>query len=342
MSNILLTGSRGFISGYVIDELLRKDHFVVGIDNDWKYGKQIKSFDSNKKYKHICGDVKDVNLLTNALSLYKIDYLIASAALIGGITFFHKLAYDLLAENERICAATFDAAIEAFNKGTLKKIIAISSSMVFENTKVYPSKETDVLDCPAPNSTYGFQKLAVEYFCKGAYEQYKLPYTIVRPFNAVGVGEKRALLDDEVLSGNIKLAFSHVVPDLIQKIYKGQDPLHILGAGNQIRHYTYGDDVAKGIVECIFNPAALNESFNISTNISTTVLELAEKIWKKLNPNKQFKYITDDPFQYDVQKRIPSVHKAKELLNFETKTTLDEMLDNVIPWVCRMVDRGEI
>ena len=90
--------------------------------------------------------------------------------------------------------------------------------MVYENTEVYPTPESELLNCPPPDSTYGFQKLAIEYFCKGAWEQYKLPYTIVRPFNAVGIGEKRAKLDEEVLSGNIKLAFSHVVPDIIQKI----------------------------------------------------------------------------------------------------------------------------
>ncbi len=70
----------------------------------------------------------------------------------------------------------------------------------------------------------------------------------MRPFNCVGVGEGRALGDAEVLSGNVKLAMSHVVPDLVQKIVKGQDPLHILGAGDQVRHYTYGGDLARGIV----------------------------------------------------------------------------------------------
>ena len=48
---------------------------------------------------------------------------------------------------------------------------------------------------------------------------------------------------------------SHVVPDLVQKVVKGQDPLHILGEGNQIRHYTYGGDLARGIVECMSQPA---------------------------------------------------------------------------------------
>ena len=111
-------------------------------------------------------------------------------------------------------------------------------------------------ECPPPSSTYGFQKLACEYFAQGAWEQYQLPYTICRPFNCVGIGERRALGDKDVPSGNIKLAMSHVVPDLVQKILKGQDPLHILGAGDQVRCYTYGGDLAQGIVTAMFHPAA--------------------------------------------------------------------------------------
>ncbi|WP_257956924.1 NAD-dependent epimerase/dehydratase family protein [Nocardioides sp. B-3] len=154
--------------------------------------------------------------------------------------------------------------------------------MVFESSEHWPSKEGDERKIPPPLSSYGFQKLAVEYFAKAAFDQYKLPYTIVRPFNCVGIGEGRALGDVEVASGNVQLAMSHVVPDIVQKIVKGRDPLHILGEGNQVRHYTYGGDLAKGIVECMSRDAAYNEDFNISTPQSTTVRELAEVIWRKI------------------------------------------------------------
>src|SRR5207302_7612467 len=118
---------------------------------------------------------------------------------------------------------------------------------VYESATVFPTPEGAELSSPPPRSTYGFQKLACEYFARGAWEQYQLPYTIIRPFNCVGIGERRALRDHEVMSGNVRLALSHVVPDLVQKILRGQDPLHILGDGQQARHYTYGGDLAKGI-----------------------------------------------------------------------------------------------
>jgi nucleoside-diphosphate-sugar epimerase len=214
--------------------------------------------------------------------------------------------------------------------------------MVYECTDTYPSREEDARKSPPPMSTYGFQKLACEYFAQGAFEQYGLPYTIIRPFNCVGTGEKRALCDSEISSGNVKLAMSHVVPDLVQKILKGQDPLHILGDGNQIRHYTYGGDLARGIRLCIEKPEAVNEDFNISTPVSTNVLELAELIWKKINGDKPFSYVSDEPFKYDVQKRVPAVEKAERLLGFKAETGLSEILDEVIPWITEQIRLGGI
>ncbi len=214
--------------------------------------------------------------------------------------------------------------------------------MVFESTEHFPSSEGDQFTSPPPLSTYGFQKLATEYFARGAWQQHKLPYTIVRPFNCVGIGEGRAVTDKEVYSGNIKLAMSHVVPDLVQKILKGQDPLSILGSGKQVRHYTYGGDIAKGIRACIEHEKALNDDFNISTAESTTVLELAEVIWHKINPDKPFQVVSEKPFDHDVQKRIPDVSKAKSILGYEATTPLDTMLDEVIPWIRQQVDYGNI
>lgn len=337
---ILVTGSAGFICGYVVEELLNNGHEVVGIDNFSKYGKIKKSYDNHPNYHFVEGDAKDVDLMKSLAE--DCDQILACAAMIGGIAYFHEMAYDLLAENERIMASTFDAAIRAFKHGKLKKINVLSSSMVYECADTYPSKEGDEKLIPPPLSTYGFQKLACEYFCKGAFEQYGLPYTVIRPFNCVGTGEKRALCDKEILSGNVKLAMSHVVPDLVQKVIKGQDPLHILGKGNQIRHYTYAGDLARGIRLCIESPNALNEDFNLSTPVSTTVLELAQTIWKRLNPDKEFKFVSDEPFKYDVQKRVPSVDKAERLLGFRAETSLDEILDEVVPWIAEQIKIGGI
>jgi nucleoside-diphosphate-sugar epimerase len=341
VTRVLVTGSAGFIGGYVVEELLARGYDVVGVDNESKYGHVVRSFDSNPRYRLIRGDARDAGLMTDALA--GCEHLIAGAAMIGGISYFHTYAYDLLATNERILASTCDAAIGAHRDGTLSKVTYLSSSMVFESATSWPSAEGQEQDIPPPRSSYGFQKLAVEYFARAAHQQHALPYTIVRPFNCVGVGEGRALGDVEILSGNVKLAMSHVVPDLVQKVIKGQDPLHVLGNGTQVRHYTYAGDLAKGIVTAMESSAALNDDFNLSTSESTTVLSLAEKIWHRIKGgDAPFRYVSDPPFEHDVQRRIPSVEKARRVLGFEATTTLDQMLDNVIPWIEQAVASGAI
>ncbi len=338
---VLVTGASGFVSGYLIPELLELGHEVVGLDNHSKYGKLEKSYDRHPRYRLVEGDAKRIDLIEELLA--GCDHFVASAAMIGGITYFHELAYDLLAENERIIAASFDAAIRAHRAGKLQKITIISSSMVFENATEFPTPEGAERRSPPPSSTYGFQKLACEYYAQGAWEQYKLPYTICRPFNCVGIGERRALHDTDVTSGNIKLAMSHVVPDIVQKVLKGQDPLHILGSGDQVRCYTYGGDLAKGIAAALLAPSARNEDFNLSIPTATTVVELAELVWKKIHgATKPFRYVSDKPYPYDVKRRIPNTEKAKRLLGFEATTTLSQTLDEVIPWIREEIRLGRI
>jgi UDP-glucose 4-epimerase len=338
---VLVTGSAGFIAGYLVEELLEHGYHVVGVDNFSKYGRVARSYDRHPSFTFREGDCKDPALMRDAVA--DCDHFVAGAARIGGISYFHEYAYDLLADNERILAASFDAALWAHRERRLKKITVLSSSMVFENATVFPTPEGHQRQCPPPTSTYGFQKLACEYFARGAHEQYGLPYTIVRPFNCVGVGERRALGGTEIWSGNVRLAMSHVVPDLVQKVLKGQDPLHILGDGNQVRHYTYGGDLAKGIRACVEHPGALNEDFNLSTAESTTVLDLARAIWDKAHGgDKPFRTVSDAPYDHDVQRRVPDVRKAREILGFEAKTPLSAMLDEVIPWIRDEIAAGTI
>lgn len=350
MKKVIVTGSQGFIGSFLCQQLLDRGYMVIGYDNYSKYGRVKRPHDSHKYFHFV-----EMNLASEMPGFHnwKPDYIIAGAAMIGGISYFHKYAYDLLATNERIIANTFDAAIKC--KSTLNRIVVISSSMVFEGADkeysklnslvddgiweanpdmVWPSTEAHIQELPPPLSTYGFQKLATEYFAKGAWEQYQLPYTIVRPFNCVGVGEGEALGEQEVMSGNVRLMMSHVLPDLINKCLKGQDPLHILGDGSQVRCYTNGKDIARGIIMAMEHDI-INEDYNISTATPTTVLELAELVWNKINPTKPFRYVSDIPFEYDVQRRIPDVNKAREAFGFEATISLEQSVEEVIQWMTK-------
>jgi UDP-glucose 4-epimerase len=91
------------------------------------------------------------------------------------------------------------------------------------------------------------------------------------------------------------------------------------------------------------DPAALNEDFNLSTATSTTVLELAEMVWRKIRGDDvPFRYVSEPSFEHDVQRRVPSTEKSRKVLGFEATTPLPAMLDEVIPWIERAIADGAI
>ena len=336
---VLVTGAAGFIGGYVVAELLRRGYRVVGLDDLSKYGELPTAGAGRPGYRFVRGDARDTGLVTELLA--GCEHLVAAAAMVGGIGYFHAYPYDLLAANERITAAACDAAVTAHRDGALRKVTFLSSSMVYENADRFPSCEGQQLQVPPPVTAYGFQKLAVEYFARAAWQQYGLPFTIVRPFNCVGAGETRSARDGRAGPGEVRLARSHVVPDLVHRVLTGQDPLHLLGSGEQVRHFTYGGDLARGIVTAMEHPAAAGEDFNLSTDRGTTVTELATLIWHKINgPDSPPRLVHDEPYPGDVRRRVPDTAKAERLLGFTATTTLDQMLDEVIAWVREAIRAG--
>lgn len=314
----VVTGSQGFISRYLVKELLEHGYFVFGIDNYSKYGRIEREHD-NHPYFHLIEMDLSENLLPEVKNC---DFIIANAALIGGIRLFHDKAFDIVDQNERILSNTFRTALKLHKEHQLKRIITLSSSMVFESTDLFPTPESHINDCKSPLSSYGRQKLMVEWWTDAAWKQHKLPYTIIRPFNCIGIGEC-----------DYKTGYSHVLPDLVWKCINGADPLPIMGSGQQRRCYTAGQDIARGIRIAMESDKALNEDFNISTPVETTVLELAEIVWNLLNPNKPFRYTNTEAMEFDVQRRIPDTSKARDLLGFEAQIPLEDSVKEVIAWM---------
>jgi len=321
MKKVLLTGSQGFIGSYICKNLL-VDHKVLGIDNYSKYGKIAREHDDHPNFQLVDLNLTNPQYIRNVFETFDPDYIIAGAAMIGGIAYFHKYAYDLISVNERIMANTLDNAILLHKaKKNIKRVVNISSSMVYESATQFPCKENDVM--PPPLSTYGMQKLMTEYYCKGAYEQYGLDYTIIRPFNCVGIGEE-----------DVGTSLTHVIPDLVKKALNAKNnELEILGDGNQVRHYTHGSDIAEGIRRAMYTPEASRQAFNISTDYQINVLDLATEIWKKIHGSAPLKIINTQPFVYDVKYRCPDVSKAEKILGFKARVTLSDALDEVIAWI---------
>ncbi|MDO8487432.1 MAG: NAD(P)-dependent oxidoreductase [Candidatus Curtissbacteria bacterium] len=311
-TKFLVTGGAGFIGSEIVRQLLDVGYMVRVADNLSK-----KNASVDKRAEFINVDLTD-SRKTKAV-FKNIDICINAAAKIGGIGYFHKFPATILSENNKIYSSTFESAVAA----GIKRLVYISSSMVFESATKFPSEEEDVTKIPPPVSSYGFSKLSGEWYCRSFWDQYRLPFSICRPFNAYGINE---FPEREV-------GYAHVIPDLVRKIVEGQYPLEMLGDGKQTRCFTHVSDVADGIITVALHPNGQNQDFNIGSDKEIKMIDLAEKIWDVMEIKKPFKVKFVKGFKYDIRKRVPNVQKAKKLINWEPKVKFDDGLKEVITWL---------
>jgi UDP-glucose 4-epimerase len=313
MSRVLVTGGAGTIGSAVVRRLVADPRFEVRVSDQGEAPVWMRD---------AC-EVRTGNLLLPSeagAALAGCSHVIHLAAIVGGIANFHKIPHTLLEVNTGLYNAVFRAALEA----RVERLVYVSSSMVFERATEFPTTEEHLYECPTPLSAYGFSKLAGEVYCRALHDEHGLPFTICRPFNAFGPGD---LPDDEP-------GIAHMVPDVIRKVLRGERPLPIFGSGEQTRTFTHVDDIADGIVTAMASPAGENEDFNVSASEERTVSEIARLIWEACGEDPaEFELQHLPSFEVDVQRRWPSVEKARRLLGWEARVDLREGLVETVEWL---------
>jgi UDP-glucose 4-epimerase len=321
VSRVLVTGGAGTIGAAVVRRLLADPAYEVRVSDQriapqWmREGCEVHT--------------GDLRVLEEARTATRgCAQVIHLAAIVGGIANFHKLPYTLTEVNNGLYNAVFRAALDV----GVERFVYVSSSMVFERAEEYPTTEAYLPRCPVPESAYGFSKLTGEVYCRAAHDEYGLPFTICRPFNAYGPGE---VPDSEP-------GIAHAVPDLIEKVLSGQRPLQIFGSGEQTRTLTHVADIADGVVTAMSSPAGLNEDFNISAAREMTVAEIARVIWEACGEDPaDFELEHLPSFAVDVQRRWPSVEKARELLGWQARISVEEGIAATVAWLRRLrAERG--
>ena len=320
MTRVLVTGGAGTIGAAVVRRLLRDPDYEVRVSDQrpapqWmREGCEVHT-----------GDLRDLAQAREATAGCR--QVIHLAAIVGGIANFHKLPHTLTSVN----SALYDSVIRAALDHAVERFVYVSSSMVFERATQFPTTEEHVWEVAMPRSAYGFSKLAGEVWCRAAHDEHGLPFTICRPFNAYGPGE---MPDDEP-------GIAHAVPDLIRKCLDGQQPLQIFGSGEQTRTLTHVDDVADGVVTAMAAAAGLHEDFNISASEELTVAEIARIVWEVCGRDPAAFELAHLPsFAVDVQRRWPSVDKARRMLGWEAQVGVREGIAQTTDWLReRLADR---
>jgi len=314
---ILVCGSEGSLMQATIPHLREAGHEVRGVDSFFRYGRQEKQRD----YEFMEGDLCDPALVKKACQ--GVDFIFQAAARIFGVVGFHKLGADILSRDIVLHQNVLWEAL----RQDVRKVVYISSSMVYERATRVPSEETDVDDMPVPLTDYGLSKLVGERLSRAFQKQYGLAYTVWRPFNIITPYEK----------GESEEGMSHVFADFIRKIViEKQNPVSILGDGEQVRCFTWIGDVAGAIAGYSLDSQTDNEAFNLGNPVPTAMKDLALKIHQMARERgiiaggEELAFRHLPIYQDDVRVRIPSIRKAQEKLGWEPKVNLDEALEKCL------------
>ncbi len=313
MNRVLVTGGAGTIGQALVRRLVPDPEWEVRVADQRTPPQWMRETCEIE-----VGDLREQAVAERAVA--GTSHVVHLAAIVGGIGNFHKLPHTLLEVNTALYNSVFRAAL---GQG-VDRLVYVSSSMVFERATQFPTPEEHVHDVPAPRSAYGFSKLAGEVYCRALADEHGLRYSIVRPFNAYGPGE----------APEHEPGIAHAVPDLIRKVLSGQRPLQIFGSGEQTRTLTYVDDIAEGIVAAMAHPAAEGEDFNISASDELTVAQIARLIWEACGEDPaelEFEHVPS--FEVDVQRRWPSVEKARRMLGWEAAVPVEEGLVRTVEWI---------
>lgn len=308
----LVTGGAGFIGSEITRQLLDSGFDVRVADN---LSKKDASVDPRAQFFKV-----DLTVKEEAQRAFDgIDIAVNAAAKIGGIGYFHKYPATILSENNKIYSSTFEAAVKA----KIKRLVYISSSMVFESTNRFPSSEEDLDKIPPPVSSYGFSKLSGEWYCRAFWDEYKLPFSICRPFNAYGINE----------FPEKEIGYAHVIPDLVRKILTGQYPIELLGNGKQTRCFTHVKDIARGVIAIALSQKGKNQDFNIGSDEEIKMIDLAKKIWQVMDVKKPFKIKFIPGFKFDIKRRVPNVQKIHSMIGWKPEVKFEQGLKEVVLWL---------
>lgn len=314
---LLVTGSEGSLAQMVIPPLLKAGHDVTGIDNFARYG----HIERTRDYTFIAGDLGDTAIVKALFAEAEFDAVFHFAALIYGVIGFHMRPADIIADNNLMTINLLK-----YGHDKIRRFIYLSSSMVYERSMKWPHAEEDTDHVIVMSTSYGLSKYIGERVVRSYHDQYGTDYVIWRPFNIITPFE---VPEEE--------GFSHVFADMVEKILvEKQQPIKVLGDGEQIRCFTNIYDVADALARFSLMNESKNQVFNIGNLEPVTIRELAAKIVrigkeKNLLPQQySLAFKTQPIYEDDVRKRIPDTDKMKRTFGWEAKIKIDESLSEYI------------
>lgn len=312
MQSVLVTGGAGFIGSHLCDLLIGNGYKVICLDNLLTGSKKnIEHLIGNSNFEFIDADVCSLSDQVTKQPINFIFHLASPAS---------PIDYQNYPEETLLTNSTGTLAVLKLAKEANAKILIASTSEVYGDPLEHPQKETYLGNVNAfgPRSCYDEGKRFGEAATYVYLNKYGVDARIIRIFNTYG---PRMAKDD-----------GRVVSNFINEALK-ESPLKVDGDGSQTRSFCYVSDLVEGIYKAMFSDNTKGEIFNLGNPDEYTVKDLADKIIKLTGSKSKVKYSgifrEDDPMR-----RQPDITKAKKVLNWEPKVSLDEGLQKTIEYYC--------
>ncbi len=299
--SIFITGGAGFIGSTLVGRLI-EDNQVVIYDNFARNSIQSRSYRNHPNLKVVTGDILDFEKLCGAM---KGADIVVHCAAIAGIDTVIKSPVTTMRVNMVGSANVLEAASRLTR---CDRVVCFSTSEVFGQHAFMSSESDNTVTGKVGEArwTYAVSKLAEEHLAISYHQEKWLPVVVIRPFNVYGPGQ--------VGEGALKTFIQRAIEN---------ETIEIHGDGTQIRAWCYVDDMIEGLLLAMAHPKAVGESFNIGNQKAVvTIYGLANTVVRVLGSESAIVFSHKN--YADVELRIPSVRKARELIGFEAKIDLEE------------------
>ena len=302
---VLVTGGAGFIGSEVVSQLIKKNAMVTVLDN-FSSGKKQYLPKNNKKLKIIKGDITDEKIVKRAVKDQESVIHLAALPFIPD-SFYYPA--DFFNVNT---TGSVNLLWKSIQSNSVDRFIHISTSEVYGSAQFVPMDENHPT---APHSTYAVSKLAGDRVAFTLHKENGFPVVIIRPFNSYGP----------------KYTQPYIIPEIMNQLLQGTKEL-MLGNVDATRDFTYVSDTADAIIRSLSSKKAIGEIINVGSGNEISIRDLALKISKIAKIKTKIRYDESRERPYDVNRLICNNKKAKTILDWTPKITMDQGLKKIFQW----------
>ena len=314
---VLITGGAGFIGSHLAERCLERGESVSVID-DLSTGsiENIAALKGHARFQYFIDSLKNDGLVAELVDSVDVVYHLAAAV---GVRLVMESPVNTIETNIKGVEVVLRMAAKK-----KKKVLVTSTSEVYGKRDAVPFRETDDLVLGSSDKgrwSYACSKAIDEFLALAYYREKKVPTVVVRLFNTVGPRQTGA--------------YGMVLPTFVKQALGGED-ITVFGDGSQRRCFAHVQDVVEGLIGLMGQPEAVGKIFNLGSVEEVTIRQLAERVIARTGSRSRVTFVPyevayPDGFE-DMQRRLPDISKAHQLVGYTPKMKLDDIIDSVVAY----------